>query len=459
MDSEDRSVSSLWRRPQMRYSVRGRATLLTVAVSAVILMGALPLAGWVLRDWFRNQSQNQTERTVEHRILELKQGARDNPLPVGEDEADLIQVVAPDGRVLAASPEMRGRPALVVPGGSVLVNRKECPRYQYRCVWAYGVRLSDSVYRGDVMVIAASPLPLLTGLPLLVPIMLLFLLAVLALIAGWTWRTVGLALNPVERIRAEMSEIEAGDLSRRVPVPHGGGILVRLAETVNDTLARLEESSGRERRFISDASHDLRNPISGLQMRLEVALGEPEDHQLRPMVQAALVDVGRLTDIVEDLLELSRLDSRAPLPVERVDLARLVRREVERRSAGVTITTRLESGVFVRAAPVRLARVLNNLLSNAERHAESRVEVALTRERGQARLEVLDDGAGIAEDARERVFERFARLAESRDRDPRGTGLGLPIAREIAEMYGGTLTIQDSRKGARFVMSLPLDTE
>jgi signal transduction histidine kinase len=193
-----------------------------------------------------------------------------------------------------------------------------------------------------------------------------------------------------------------------------------------------------------------------LRTRLEVALGEHEEDEWRPMVQAALTDTQRLNDIVEDLLELSRLDSRAPVPVERVDLARLARREVERRGSERRITTRLEPEVFVRANPVRLGRVLNNLLSNAERHADSTVEVVVARDDGQARLEVVDDGSGIPQEARERVFERFARLRESRDRDPHGTGLGLPIAREIAEIYGGSLTIQDSPKGARFVMRLPL---
>ena len=110
----------------------------------------------------------------------------------------------------------------------------------------------------------------------------------------------------------------------------------------------------------------------------------------------------------------------------------------------------------VRANRVRLARVLSNLLSNAERHAESRIEVVVLRDGDDAVLEVLDDGSGVPEDARERVFERFSRLPESRARDPHGTGLGLPIAREIAEIYGGSLRIADSPRGARFVMRLPL---
>jgi signal transduction histidine kinase len=115
--------------------------------------------------------------------------------------------------------------------------------------------------------------------------------------------------------------------------------------------------------------------------------------------------------------------------------------------------------VVVTANRVRLGRVLGNLLNNAERHAESRITVTVDRDGGDAVLEVLDDGAGIPPESRERVFERFARLPESRARDPQGTGLGLPIAREIAEIYGGTLRVADSPRGARFVLRLPLVTD
>ncbi|WP_235036867.1 cell wall metabolism sensor histidine kinase WalK [Actinomadura sp. K4S16] len=446
---------------RLLFSMRGRATLITVAVSALILLLALVLMLLLARDWAQNTVARETERTAERIAFGISRGTNPAIIDVRPDEAQMVQVVNTRGEVVAASEAIRGRPALATADlarGELLIDQRVCPRYLDRCVWAFGLRLRTSPWGPDVMVIAAAPLPGLLNVWLLPLALFGLLVALLSLIAWWTWHTIGQAFVPVDLIRAEMASIDERGLDHRVPVPEAGGGIQSLAETVNATLDRLEAAASRERRFVSDASHDLRNPITGLQTRLEVALGEPDDADWKPMVRGALRDTQRLNDIVADLLELSRLDARAPQPVEPVDVAALVRREVGMRSGDVPITTRLEPGAVVRANPVRLSRVLGNLLGNAERHAESRIEVTVSRDGGDAVVEVLDDGSGIPEEARERVFERFARLPESRTRDPHGTGLGLPIAREIAEIYGGSLRIADSGAGARFVLRLPLVT-
>ncbi|WP_344831418.1 sensor histidine kinase [Nonomuraea dietziae] len=158
-----------------------------------------------------------------------------------------------------------------------------------------------------------------------------------------------------------------------------------------------------------------------------------------------------------DLLELARLDAGALQPAERLDLAELVVSEVELHRRRVPIVTRLAAGTIVEANRLRLARVLGNLLANAERHAHSVIEVSVWTDhsQGQAVLEVHDDGEGIPVEARERVFDRFARLDSARRLDTGGTGLGLPIAREIARSYGGSLVVADSERGARLVLRLP----
>ncbi|NDU76240.1 HAMP domain-containing protein [Actinomadura sp. DSM 109109] len=451
----------MWGR-RLLFSVRGRATLITVAVSAVILSLVLLLMLLLARGWAENRVARETQQTAQRVAFGISRGDASSVIHVRPGEAPMVQAVTPEGRVVAASDAIRGRPAIATADlakGELLIDQRVCPGFLDSCVWVFGIRLRTTPWGPHVMVIAASPMPSLLNVWLLPLALTGLLAALLGLIAWWTWHTVGRALVPVDRIRAEMAGLDAQGLDHRVPVPQTGGEIQRLAETVNATLQRLEEAADRERRFVSDASHDLRNPIAGLQTRLETVLREPDDADWKPMVRGALRDTHRLGNIVSDLLELSRLDARAPLPEEPLDLAALVRREVGLRGGDVPISTRLEPGAVVRASPVRLSRVLGNLLGNAERHAESRVAVTVARDGGDAVVEVLDDGSGVPEEARERVFERFARLPESRARDPQGTGLGLPIAREIAEIYGGSLRIADSRRGARFVLRLPLVTD
>ncbi|MBE1532787.1 sensor histidine kinase [Actinomadura algeriensis] len=449
---------------RMFLSVRGRATVVTVVVSGLILALVFVLMLLLARDALRNQTEDTARRTAERAAFDLLDGERAaDALAPRRDEAPLIQVVGPDGRVLAATRPAADRPPLgkrAVRRGELLVHGQNCHPAREGCVRYFGMRLRTTRWGGDVTVIAAEPVPLLGRIWPLPLFLALLLLGLLGLIGWWTWRTIGQAFVPVDQIRLGMAEFSIRGLAHRVPVPHTGGEIQYLAETVNRTLERLDEAMSRERRFISDASHDLRNPIAGLRTRLEFALDDDDPDECRETLRACLRDTERLNDIVIDLLELSRLDSRAPVPLERVDLADLARREAERRTSATPIATRLESGVVVEANPIRLARVVGNLLGNAERHAADRIEVTVARDGDEAVLRVADDGSGVPEDARERVFERFARLADSRRRDPQGTGLGLPIAREIAEIHGGSLRIVDAPAGApggaNFEMRLPI---
>jgi signal transduction histidine kinase len=275
-----------------------------------------------------------------------------------------------------------------------------------------------------------------------------------ALVAWVTWAMVGRTLRPIEVIRARMSEITASDLSLRVPVPGGHDEIALLACTANQTLTRLETAVKQQRRFASDASHELRTPIAGLRVRLEEALMHPGDVDPREAIQAALATTGRLEAIVTDLLLLARPRAGDPVPFEPVDLGALVREMVASRVNGVPVSVRVSGDVRVRGSRIQLIRVVENLLSNAQRHAESRVEVTVDTAGGEVVLTVTDDGAGIAPRDRERVFGRFTRLDDGRRRDPGGSGLGLAISREIAEVHQGTLRVEDSPKGARFVLRL-----
>ncbi|GIH61953.1 PAS domain-containing sensor histidine kinase [Microbispora siamensis] len=288
------------------------------------------------------------------------------------------------------------------------------------------------------------------------------------------WSTVNTpVLGPHGEVRwIVLSSEEVTDFVRALRRSGAGGEQDSLAlqlQTLNDQLRRahreqrettsaLREAIERQRRLVSDASHDLRNPITGLLTELEVALSEP-GIDLQRILRKLLRDAERLNDIVADLLDLARLDSEAHEDEQLIDLAEFVSEELDRRTPRTAVLTRLDPQVYVRASAIRLARLLGNLMTNAERHTHTKIEVVVTADPPDAVLEVLDDGPGIPPEDRERVFERRYRREEARVRDPGGSGLGLSIAREIAQEHGGRLYVAEHHSGARLVLRLPLAGE
>ncbi|KRV49508.1 histidine kinase [Wenjunlia vitaminophila] len=293
--------------------------------------------------------------------------------------------------------------------------------------------------------------------------MLGWLPVLLVVVAAVTWLVTGRSLRPVEAIRAEMAEIRASDLSRRVPEPRSRDEVARLARTTNETLAALEDAVERQRRFVADASHELRSPIASLRTQLEVATAHPR----LLVVDDVLADVVRLQGLASDLLLLARLDAGERPGGTRVDLAAMVREELAQRhrTDRVPVVEYPEEppggwaatgGVEVVGSRGQLARVLANLLDNAQRHAASEVGVTLRRDGRWVALQVADDGPGVPEDQRERVFERFVRLDDARSRDDGGAGLGLAIARDVAVRHGGSLSVRRAPSGgALFELLLP----
>ncbi|MDK0522283.1 HAMP domain-containing sensor histidine kinase [Streptomyces sp. ML-6] len=287
---------------------------------------------------------------------------------------------------------------------------------------------------------------MLAGLPVL-----------LLVVAGVTWLVTRRALRPVEDIRREMAAITASeDLSRRVPEPDSRDEIARLARTTNETLTALEASVDRQRRFVADASHELRSPIASLRTQLEVGAAHPELLD----VPGAVADTVRLQALAADLLLLARLDAGERPGRSTLDLGALVREEVSQRVGDrilVTVSVPDSGGLEVAGSRGQLARVIGNLLDNAERHARDSVTVSVrAAERGDVLVEVTDDGAGVPVDERERIFERFVRLDDARARDDGGAGLGLAIARDVAVRHGGGLTVDGAPEGgARFTLRLP----
>ncbi|MGW6741494.1 ATP-binding protein [Streptomyces sp. NPDC055025] len=293
--------------------------------------------------------------------------------------------------------------------------------------------------------------------------MLLGLPVLLLVVGGVTWLVTRRALRPVEGIRREMAAITASeDLSRRVPEPAAHDEVARLARTTNETLTALEAAVDRQRRFVADASHELRSPIASLRTQLEVGDAHPELLD----VPGAVADTVRLQRLAADLLLLARLDAGERPGRTRFDLGALVREEISQRTLDrVPVTVDVGGGrgsargqgFEVAGSRGQLARVLGNLLDNAQRHARGSVGVSVHRAAdGQVVLAVTDDGSGVPEAERERIFERFVRLDDARGRDDGGAGLGLAIARDVAERHGGTLKAAHSpTNGAHFQLTLP----
>jgi signal transduction histidine kinase len=280
----------------------------------------------------------------------------------------------------------------------------------------------------------------------------------LALVAMAVWLSVGRALRPVESMREEAATITAAHLNRRLAVPDGSDEIPRLADTLNEMLDRIDATSRLQRQFVSDASHELRSPLATLRQLAEVARDYPDRTGRDSLARDVLAEEARMEELVAALLLLARIDDGVPATAGPVDLDDLVLAQARRlrQEGGPRVDVSGVSAGQVVGDSVLLGQVVGNLLSNALRHAREEVAVSLQEYDGEVVLTVDDDGNGIPQEDRERVFERFVRLDESRARDGGGSGLGLAIVRKVVEDLGGTVRIQESaRGGARFVVAMP----
>ncbi|MEU4234546.1 HAMP domain-containing sensor histidine kinase [Nonomuraea sp. NPDC026600] len=444
-------MSRLWAR-----SLRGRVTVVAAAVAAAVLIpagvGSVVVAKSVIEAHVWEETRDAAERVaVESRGGDLPLGAG---MPLPDPYVDLIQVVAPSGEVIGTSDAARNLPPLSdvwpTPDNRVISTTNCLPRM---CVHLTAVRVSPDP--NSNVVYAGRATPGVLDLWILETVVFTQVVVLMALATWTTWLVMGRALQPVGAMRAELDEVNASDLSRRVTQPPGDDEVAALARSVNGTLTRLERSACQQRRFAADASHELRTPIAGLRAQLESAQLYPEDTDFVALVDSALHDTDRLEAIITDLLLLARIGSRVDVAKERVNLAALVRDELACRDDPLPVKLALDEGVVVDGVRMQLARLLTNLLDNAQRHAENIVRVVVTRDANMAVVAVENDGVEIAPRDRESIFDRFTRLDAARSRDAGGTGLGLAIARDVAEAHRGEIRVEEYRGGARFVLRLP----
>ncbi|MGI8333812.1 HAMP domain-containing sensor histidine kinase [Actinomadura scrupuli] len=442
--------------PRLR-SIQARYTTTATALLLIVLIAVGVSLDLATRYKIQDDIFFNAQRVAGARAAMLRYGGLPHLIP-DSPGARFIQVVDVHGSVLSASREASGKP----PMSSLRPPADDRLQKQTRCSWRQGciMLMADRVTPApdSPILYAGVPQPALLRGHRLEGFTAGGALVLLVLGAGLTWYVVGRMLRPVAAIRARMSEITVSDLSLRVPMPPGEDEIVELARTANQTLARLEAAVEQQRQFASTASHELRTPITSLNLHLEEALRYPDEVDPREAIRSALAATGRLGAIVDDLLLLARLRAADPAPRELIDLGTLVREEAAQ-FRGPPVHVHSASDVRVRGSRIQLIRVLSNLLSNAERHAETGVEIFVESADGQATVTVVDDGVGIEPADRERVFERFTRLDDGRLRDAGGSGLGLAISRDIANAHNGTLGIEDSPRGARFVLRLPLGRE
>ncbi|MDN4641719.1 HAMP domain-containing sensor histidine kinase [Agreia sp. PsM10] len=281
----------------------------------------------------------------------------------------------------------------------------------------------------------------------------------LIVLAVTIWFVVGRALRPVDRMRQQVDEVTASSLDRRVADPGTDDEVGRLAHTMNRMLQRLDDSRRSQNRFISDASHELKSPLASLRQYAEVARAHPDRISPDELSTAVLDEGARLEGLVQGMLVLAKADERMlTRPATPVDLDDIVFAEAKRLRGSTSLT--VDSGA-VGAAQLHgdatlLSQLVRNLVDNAARHATTTVSLAVRVDAdGTVALVVDDDGAGVPEADRDRVFERFVRLDEARARDGGGSGLGLAIVREIAAAHGGTVAVErGAGGGARFVVRL-----
>jgi two-component system, OmpR family, sensor kinase len=281
------------------------------------------------------------------------------------------------------------------------------------------------------------------------------------------WWLAERVVRPVHEIIDQAEAMSAGTLGRRLEAESEEQEYERLVAVLNSMLARLEGAFASQRRFIADASHELRSPLTALKGELELALRRDRDSdEYRRVIRSGLQEVDRITLLTQDLLTLARVDAGVMQPrMETTDAAERARAVADRlrpvaQQNGVTIRVDADAAAELPADPTLLDQLLWNLLDNALKFSPpgGTVAVAFRRHGGRLRISVRDDGPGIAEADLERIFERFYRAdpARTASTGPGGTGLGLSIVRAIADVHGGTVTAANRREGgALFEVSLP----
>jgi signal transduction histidine kinase len=370
------------------------------------------------------------------------------------------EVVARTGN-LVSGPALELHPELVaraLAGDVVLADASRGPE-RYRAVHH---PLQDADGRRYAMIVALSRQPLDLTLDVVVGVLIVAIVVAGGLAALTASRVSRRLTRPLERIATAARDVGEATLAARIPEVSRDRELRALVALLNDMLARIEAAFDSQRRFVADASHELRSPLSNLRGTIDVALRHPRSTaEYQETLRVARGEIERLGRLVHGLLTLSRADAgRLPLRRRALDLVGVASGAIAAHSARAAehrVGLELDASAPVRVDgdADRLREIVDNLLDNALRVAPagSTVRVAVKREDGRSVLEVEDAGPGLSEAEQARVFEPFARGTAA---EGDGAGLGLAISRRFAEAHGGRLGVRSAPgSGAAFRLELP----
>ena len=457
------SVTAMLVPLRRRLGVRLRSALAAALVVAVTSLAAggvlLVTARGILLDNVNTAADDRAAQVA----AALKGGSSDLTALLRPSARDrtVVQVLDGSGAVVAASDALSGQGPMSPrrpPSGERVRDQRRLPGTRdepFRIV-ALGVSTPagartilvgeslDAVDDGTGAIVVA----LLLGLPLLGVV-----------VGGATFLFVGRTLRPVEAMTRQAALITSRNLHARLPVPAADDEIAALASTMNTMLDRIESASAAQRRFVGDASHELRSPLATVQANADLLGGADLPEPAARSAGRIRQESARMARLVDDLLLLARADdSGLRQRRQDVDLDDIVYTERER--LGLE-----HPELNVRAAfePVRvtgdadaLLRAVRNLIDNSARHAATQVAISVGIRDGAAEIVIGNDGPPIPAADRERIFGRFVRLDDSRSRTDGGSGLGLAIAREIVGAHGGTLTVDNLDRGAAMRIRLPL---
>jgi signal transduction histidine kinase len=441
-------------------SIRGRSAMLAM----LIVLGTLLAGSFLLLRAYEGQLVANLDSTLEQQVLDRARliengGPKESLTTVLQDEA-FVWIGSVSGDVTAQGgaivPLENPVPATIGTTVDVTLlveerasDENERERMELRIA-------STQAATGQVVIAGAERETVDRAVASLARLFALAIPIMVVIVGALGWFLTDRALRPVDAIRSQAEMISGSTLAERVPVPESGDEIEELATTVNQMLDRLEAHDTSIRQFSSDASHELKSPIANIRALVETRTSTDPDWVT---VQHKLTgETNRLGDLVDNLLFLASYED-IDRPIERspVALDELVFSEAELVSSTTELRVDL-SGVApttIQASVTDLSRLLRNLVDNAVRHGNERIAIALISTDDYVEIIVSDDGPGVPERERDRVFERFTRLDEARARDAGGTGLGLSIVAQIARAHEGDVSISSSPLGgAAFTVRL-----